>query len=165
MRTKLVEPLLVWSAVLVVACGPAQSEQTTVSSTVTTPASTAVPKDIPTTATQSADDDEVESYLVAMSNLSADVNSQLGDFECSYNEQFSPGFCSGEMVPIRPVLVAEPDYGTVGWHASRSSRPPLRAGHDTGMRFPLIRADEIVFLAVCEPTRRAWRRSTKRKSD
>jgi hypothetical protein len=87
----------VWSAVLVVACGPAQSEQTTVSSTVTTPASTAVPKDIPTTATQSADDDEVESYLVAMSNLSADVNSQLGDFECSYNEQFSPGFCSGEI--------------------------------------------------------------------
>jgi len=76
-----------------------------------------------------------------------------------------PAFCDQGMVPIRPVLVAEPDYGTVGWHASRSLRPPVRACRDIGMRFPLIRVDEIVSLAVCVPTRRAWRRSTRRKSD
>jgi len=30
-----------------------------------------------------------------MSNLAADLGIQLSDFECSYNEQFSPGFCAG----------------------------------------------------------------------
>lgn len=90
-------PLLMALGILAVSCGSGESEQTSVTPIVTTPVLT--PTTEATTTTEPASDgQEVEGYLVEMSNLAADLNSQQSEFECSYNEQFSPGFCGVEFV-------------------------------------------------------------------
>lgn len=105
MRREAVGALLVTLAVVVVSCGsgatpgPSTSGQATSSPTTTsepTPTSEPTTPEPTTTGEPTGAGADVESYLVEMSNLAADVESQLGDFECAYNEQFWPGFCSGE---------------------------------------------------------------------
>jgi len=97
MRTRAVWPLAVVLGIFAAGCGPATSEET-----VTTPAVSATPDTIaPTTgvsAEPSAANEDVSAYLVEMANLAADIDSQAAEFECSYNEQFSPGFCDGNFV-------------------------------------------------------------------
>ena len=95
MRTR-AAALLVTLGVLAVSCGPADTESSSsapeeTSSDVTT-ASAA------TTTSESASGTDVGLYLVEMSNQAADVERQLGDFECSYNEEFFPGSCGVEFV-------------------------------------------------------------------
>ena len=98
MRKRAGGPLLVVLGVLAASCGSGESEQTSVTSVVTTPVSTTVITDAPVSAEPPADGQELEAYLVEMSNLAADIDSQAAEFECSYNEQFWPGFCDGNFV-------------------------------------------------------------------
>ena len=89
--------------VLLVSCGPQATEPSSSTteqtfSEVTTTFAMTTTGESTSTSEQSGTGADVESYLVEMSNLAADVESELGDFECSYNEQFWPGFCSGEFV-------------------------------------------------------------------
>lgn len=99
MRTEAVGAWLVTLGVLVVSCGPGATQpgpsttEQTSSGATTTPEPTTTSD--PTTPEPTDTGADVESYLVEMSNLEADVVEQLGDFECAYNEQFSPGFCGG----------------------------------------------------------------------
>jgi len=95
MSRRWVCPQLVVLIMLVVSCGSGQREATSSTPVATTPVQTST-TEATTTTDHASDDQETEAYLVEMSNLAADVVNQLGDFECSYNEQFSPGFCSGE---------------------------------------------------------------------
>ena len=103
MRTEAVGALLVTVGVLVVSCGPGDTLPTPSAPDQSTSGQTTIPDPTttsgPTTTSEPTDvGADVESYLVEMSNLEADVVAQLGDFECSYNEQFSPGFCGGGFV-------------------------------------------------------------------
>jgi len=75
MRKSALWPLAVVLGVLAVSCRPAELEETS-----------------PTHG------DEVGDYLLEMYNLANDLRYQLYDFECSYNEQFSPGLCGVEFV-------------------------------------------------------------------
>jgi len=90
-------PLLVVLGIVVTACGSETSD-----GRVTTRAVTSTPDTVATTTTDTSESpaggDEVETYLVEMSNLAADLHIQLADFECSYNELFSPGECGVEFV-------------------------------------------------------------------
>lgn len=87
--------LLVALGVFAVACASGESQQPSPASVETTVVQTTTTTE-PTTSTEpTADGREVEAYLAEMSNLAADLGIQLSDFECSYNEQFSPGFCGG----------------------------------------------------------------------
>lgn len=101
MRTEAAGALLVALGVLVVSCGPGGTRSGPTASDQTTSGPTTVSEATPTTeptTPSEATGADVESYLVEMSNLDADVQSELSDFECSYNEQFWPGFCSGGFV-------------------------------------------------------------------
>jgi hypothetical protein len=83
---------------LAVSCGSGEGEEGTSStSVVTTPVLTST-TEATTTTEPASDDQEIEGYLVVMSNLASDIDSQAAEFECSYNEQFSPGFCDGNFV-------------------------------------------------------------------
>lgn len=93
MRPRVLGSLLVALGVLAVAC--ASSESRLPSPTSVAAVQTTTTTEPPTTTEPTADGVEVEAYLVEMSNLAADLVIQLSDFECSYNEQFSPGFCAG----------------------------------------------------------------------
>lgn len=95
MRPRALGTLLVSVAVFAVACGSGDSKQPSATSVETTVVQTAASTESTTTTGPSADGAVVEAYLVEMSNLAADLGIQLSDFECSYNEQFSPGFCTG----------------------------------------------------------------------
>lgn len=88
-------PLLMVLGMLAVSCGSGEGEGTSTTPDATTPVPTPTTEATTTAAEQPADGPEIEAYLVEMSNLAADVDTQLSDFECSYNEQFSPGFCGG----------------------------------------------------------------------
>lgn len=91
MRTRAATWLLTLG-VLAVSCGPGATESSssvleeTTSEATTTSAAT-------TTSESTASGADVELYLVEISNQAADVDRQIGDFECSYNEQFFPGSC------------------------------------------------------------------------
>lgn len=91
--------LLVIVGVLATSCGPASTEQTTPSPEPTVSDSTTT-TDATTTTAARADRLEVEPYLVEMSNQAADIERQISDFECSYNEQFFPGSCASEFVDV-----------------------------------------------------------------
>ena len=103
MRTEAVGVLLVTLGVFVVSCGPGgtQPGPSATDQTASGPTTVSEPTTTtePTTTSEPTDAGaDVESYLVEMANLAADVATQLSDFECSYNEQFWPGFCSGGFV-------------------------------------------------------------------
>jgi hypothetical protein len=98
MRKRAVWPLAVLLGVFAISCGTPESEQTSATSVVTATGPTAATTGPTTTTEPAADGEEVEAYLVEMSNLAADSNTQQSEFECSYNEQFSPGFCGVEFV-------------------------------------------------------------------
>lgn len=99
MRKRAVGPLLVVVGALAASCGSGASGRTSVAPPeVTTPVSTTATTNATTTAEPPAEGEAVEAYLVVMSNLAADIDSQAAEFECSYNEQFSPGFCNGNFV-------------------------------------------------------------------
>lgn len=96
MRTRAATWLLTLG-VLAVSCGPGATEPSssvldeTTSEATTTSAAT-------TTSESAAGGADIELYLVEMSNQAADVERQIGDFECSYNEEFFPGSCGMEFV-------------------------------------------------------------------
>lgn len=94
MRTR-AAALLVTLGVLAVSCGPADTGS---SSSAPEETSSEVTTSAATTTGESASGADVELYLVEMSNQAADVERQLGDFECSYNEEFFPGSCGVEFV-------------------------------------------------------------------
>lgn len=89
--------LLVVFGLLAVSCGVSESEQTSPTTVGTTSPTTTTSTSVSTTELAATDQD-VETYLVEMSNLAADLDNRLQEFECSYNEQFSPGFCGGGFV-------------------------------------------------------------------
>lgn len=91
-------PLLMVLGMVAVSCGSGQGEGTSTTPVATTPVPTPTAETTTTAAEPPADGPEIEAYLVEMSNLAADVDSQAAEFECSYNEQFSPGFCDGNFV-------------------------------------------------------------------
>ena len=95
MRPRALGTLLVTVAVFAVACLSGDSQQPSPTAVETTFVQTTASTDPTTTTGPSADGTVVEAYLVEMSNLAADLGIQLSDFECSYNEQFSLGFCTG----------------------------------------------------------------------
>jgi hypothetical protein len=80
-------PVLMIAAMVMSSCGsPSVTESTTMS--------TEIPL-TPTTATQEETDHAaVEDYLVGLSNLAADLQDRVVDFECEYNEQIWPGSCN-----------------------------------------------------------------------
>ncbi len=92
--------LVVAWAVVNVACGTDQAVPTT---TATTPDS------VSTTVAGPDEGDAISDYLVLMSNLAADIDNQVSEFECSYNEQFSPGFCGVEFVEEGEELEPPPE--------------------------------------------------------
>ena len=84
MRPIVLGSLLVVLGMTAGACASGQSEQASPTSVETTVAQTT------TTTEPTADGEEVQAYLVEMSNLASDLETQLSDFEITYNEQFSP---------------------------------------------------------------------------
>ena len=113
MKSRLGLLVVAW-AIVSVACGTDQTVSATTEAT--TSSST-------TSTTEPDEGDAVSDYLVLMSNLDADIGNQVGEFECSYNEQFSPGFCGGGFVeegeefepPPEPTEEEQLEYQSGYW--------------------------------------------------
>lgn len=89
MRTR-AATLLVVLGVLAVSCGPGDTGP---SSSAPDAATSEATTTSPATSESTAGGADVELYLVELSNQAADLDRQISDFECSYNEQFFPGSC------------------------------------------------------------------------
>lgn len=113
MRPRVLGWLLVVLGMTAGACASGQSEQASPTSVETTVAQTT------TTTEPTADGEEVEAYLVEMSNLASDLDIQLSDFEITYNEQFfspaTPRPGRGTTTPPEPTEEEQFEYQRGFW--------------------------------------------------
>jgi len=107
--------LLITLEMVAVACGSDQSVEPTANPA---PAST----ETSTTTTSASDTAEVGAYLVEMSNLAADIDNQLADFELSHNQLLSPCFsnsatdeCEVVEPPSQPTAEEQLEYQRGLW--------------------------------------------------